>query len=97
MTVHITMIDKFYSLEQIFKNFKIKEDVKNWLNNYFEQITNKPCYEYIDNYRFAVDGNEKSIRDYDNRVATGCCGFYDSEVICPLDGIKYYFGFNYGH
>lgn len=52
-------------------------------------------FEYIDNYRFAIEGNEDSIKKYKELKASGCCGSFDESF--EYEGIKYYFGFNHGH
>jgi len=51
-------------------------------------------FEYSDNLRIS-DGSAIDEAIYFVTKATGCCGFYDDEVI--VKGKKYKIGFNYGH
>jgi hypothetical protein len=55
-------------------------------------------YEYADNFRWYIKGNDISENEYERMRAGGCCGYVD-HVPFPflIEGKKYYFGFNYGH
>lgn len=51
----------------------------------------------VDNYRVALKGNTAQMRRYRRQQAAGCCGFHDTEEVCPIDGKTYLIGFNFGH
>ncbi len=60
-------------------------------------------YEFCDNYRYAIVGDEDSEKQYKVCQMQGCCGSY--EEIITVDVSSHYqnssidikFGFNYGH
>jgi hypothetical protein len=56
------------------------------------QAVNDDC---VDNYRFANDDDRESLGHYDALLLDGCCGFHDETV--EVNGVRWYFGFNYGH
>lgn len=68
--------------------FETKEDAFDWM----EQEVDDSC---IDNHRFAYLDEENDMITYDNIQSTGCCGFFDMEVI--VDGKSAMIGCNYGH
>lgn len=53
--------------------------------------------DFVDNRRVALRGNTGQVRRYKAQRARGCCGFHDSEEVCPVDGKTYLLGFNFGH
>ena len=68
--------------------FKTKEDAFDWM----EEQVDDPC---VDNYRFAFIDDENEMITYENLQATGCCGFFDVEIM--VDGKLATIGCNYGH
>lgn len=52
-------------------------------------------YDFTDNPRIARIGDENQEKEYKRQQKRGCCGFYDETI--TIDGLDYYFGFNYGH
>lgn len=68
--------------------FTSKQDAYEWMD---EQVDDP----YQDNYRFAFHDDECEMANYDHKQSTGCCGFFDSEII--VDGRKAWIGCNYGH
>ncbi len=62
----------------------------------FWEAAGEDSYEFSDNYRYAIPGDEKSCDEYEQSRAAGCCGFFDTELTCS-DGSTIMFGFNYGH
>ena len=68
--------------------FKTKEDAFDWM----EVQVDDPC---VDNYRFAYLDDENEMITYENLQATGCCGFFDVEIM--VDGRLATIGCNYGH
>lgn len=50
-----------------------------------------------DNYRAACKSVSSQMRRYKRDRDTGCCGYYDKVVTCPIDNEEYLIGFNYGH
>ena len=78
----------------------MKEEIANWLNQKIKDIIGYdeyPKYDYADNFRFALKDSEREVRAYEEKQDRGCCGSYDGEVKCPIDGRTYLIGFNYGH
>lgn len=57
-----------------------------------EASKDKDC---VDNERWARKRNSPDRRRYAKARKSGCCGFYDAEII--IDGETYLIGFNYGH
>lgn len=53
-------------------------------------------YECVDNWRYAIPGNQKQENGYDDIREKGCCGYEDMVLNCS-DGTKLMYGFNYGH
>lgn len=53
-------------------------------------------FEYADNHRYAVEGNEEHAVTYAIAVRNGCCGSMDTRLTCD-DGTVLLYGFNYGH
>lgn len=53
-------------------------------------------YEYADNWRFARAHVKKEVREYRERQARGCCGFYDTTINTGVGG-NIMVGCNYGH
>lgn len=51
----------------------------------------------VDNDRWADKSKSNAVRRYYKHRSTGCCGFHDSEEVCPIDGKTYLLGFNFGH
>lgn len=49
----------------------------------------------VDNERWARKRNSPDRRRYKKAKKSGCCGFYDAEIV--IDGQTYLIGFNYGH
>jgi len=54
-------------------------------------------FEFVDNDRLAIKGDDSSARAYDFQVLSGCCGFHDVEFGPSPSGRMYLYGFNYGH
>mgnify|MGYP000443873010 CR=1 FL=1 len=50
----------------------------------------------VDNVRLACDLDDPSVRGYQYQEESGCCGSFDTYFVSPA-GIRYSFGFNYGH
>lgn len=69
------------------------EKTADLINEKFNEIVCE--YEYPDNFRFCLVGDDKQMKEYIRRGRDGCCGFYDEEVV--IEGKKYKIGFNYGH
>lgn len=55
--------------------------------------------EYADNLRIAFVGDPKTESLYNKIKDQGCCGYADNKEIPTnlTNGIKAYFGYNYGH
>lgn len=53
-------------------------------------------YECSDNTRIATVGNRDEEIEYDKASQSGCCGSVDVELV-TADGVKFLYGFNYGH
>ena len=53
-------------------------------------------WDYVDNHRIARLDNPQEVEEYHKAQAEGCCGFEDVELETK-DGIKFLYGFNYGH
>ena len=51
----------------------------------------------VDNDRWADKAKGNAVRRYYKQRSTGCCGFHDTEEVCPIDGKTYLLGFNFGH
>lgn len=62
---------------------------------YCEQEKNQGGYDYIDNYRVAISGNQEQETRYKEIKSNGCCGFYDNKIM--IEGIEFLIGWNYGH
>jgi hypothetical protein len=75
-------------------DYEIPVEVVYWLFSYIEKIADDSC---IDNHRCALVGNRKQERRYRQQRESGCCGFVDRKVICPIDNKEYWVGCNYGH
>lgn len=65
--------------------------VTNIVSNAIRKCGDRWC---CDNFRFSINGNHD--KKYEDIRSSGCCGFYDSEVVLN-DGTIVKFGFNYGH
>lgn len=69
-----------------------------WLRSQMERIeaefADEPC---VDNFRLADKSVDSQVRAYDDAVATGCCGSFDTEFGPSPGGRTYLWGFNYGH
>lgn len=52
-------------------------------------------FDFVDNERYAIQGNLDQEREYERCRANGCCGSMD--VIIEVGDVKLMFGFNYGH
>jgi len=57
-------------------------------------IADSGDYEFNDNFRIS-DGSPLDEALYFVTKATGCCGFYDAQIV--IDDKVYKIGFNYGH
>ena len=68
-----------------------KEKVITKLNSYTEDEE----YEYNDNYRAYVVGDEEGEELYSLTGDNGCCGYFDE--FFTIDGVQVRIGFNYGH
>lgn len=75
----------------------MSREVEAWLKGYIAGFAAADAYEYVDNVRYAHSGSRKQCAEYEDTKSRGCCGFYDSEVTCPIDCQVYLVGFNYGH
>ena len=53
-------------------------------------------FECADNTRVATVGNQDEEIEYDKTQQSGCCGSVDVELV-TADGVKFLYGFNYGH
>ncbi len=73
------------------------KSVNIWLKEYIQNIIKDNSFEFVDNIRIADTRYEDSILNYKNKQDTGCCGFFDDLIVCPLDNVKYMIGFNHGH
>ena len=69
------------------------EAIQTWWETNDPDQTN---YEYADNTRYAILGNQEQEQAYEDIRKEGCCGSCDVEIQLP-DGSTLLFGFNYGH
>lgn len=69
--------------------------VRDWAYSKLEELQ-RDC-DFVDNSRVARKGNTAQVRRYKRQRDNGCCGFHDSEAVCPIDGKTYLLGFNFGH
>lgn len=53
------------------------------------------CFEYADNFRVYPQRDEYGELLFRAIEYTGCCGSTEGSVV--VDGIRYIYGFNYGH
>ena len=72
----------------VLPSFASKEDAIEWM----DAKVDDPC---TDNYRFAFVDDAAAMEEYDDQVQSGCCGFFDEDVI--VDGKKATIGCNFGH
>ena len=72
----------------VLPSFASKEDAIEWM----DAKVDDPC---TDNYRFAFVADAAAMEEYDDQVQSGCCGFFDEDVI--VDGKKATIGCNFGH
>jgi hypothetical protein len=59
-------------------------------------VLSKDC-DCVDNYRVANCKKSSQTRRYKRYQKGGCCGFFDTKELCPIDNKWYFLGFNYGH
>lgn len=70
-----------------------QEDIDAW------HAANDPdgdSFDCADNHRIAVIGNDEEERIYAEQESQGCCGFIDEKLITK-SGVRFKYGFNYGH
>lgn len=83
-----------------------------WVDDYFDEITIESeaseddafakmeelieGEECVDNYRYALIGDENGMAEYKSALDNGCCGSYDA-LITFGDGKKAIVGCNFGH
>ena len=72
----------------VLPSFASKEDAIEWM---YKKVDD-PC---TDNYRFAFGDDAKAMAEYDDQVRSGCCGFFDEEIM--VGGRKANIGCNFGH
>ncbi len=71
--------------------------VANWWQSQEDENGGHDYYEYADNFRYAVKGDEGQMMTYEAVQRHGCCGFHDDEFGPAPSGKTYLYGFNYGH
>lgn len=79
------------------------EAVNKAIEEHCEENRIEMHYEFMDNYRYAIVGDEDSEKQYEVCQMKGCCGSY--EEVITVDTSSHYqnssieirFGFNYGH
>ena len=52
-------------------------------------------YEYADNFRYARNWVDQELKEYQDALNRGCCGYSDREI--PVAPGIVLVGFNYGH
>lgn len=72
-------------------------DIAEWLGTRLRQFQEEMDEHCVDNYRAANVRKSSQMRRYLKSQKDGCCGFFDTVVICPIDQNEYTIGFNYGH
>lgn len=66
-----------------------------WLTERLNEEARK--YSCVDNFRAANIRRKSQVRRYKKARDNGCCGAFEKEVWCTVDGNRYIIGFNYGH
>lgn len=72
------------------QKFNNKEEAFDWMFN--EAVKGEDC---IDNERFAFQDDEEAMNIYENIRSSGCCGFFDEEIM--VDNRLATIGCNFGH
>ena len=75
----------------------LPQDVCAWLQKHMWDIVEDMNEHCVDNFRAAYVNSTSQKRRYKRQQRRGCCGFFDSVVLCPVDQKQYLIGFNYGH
>lgn len=75
--------------------YVLNSEIQKWIDE--KIILFKKHYEYADNFRYALLEDGIAVKAYYEKKEQGCCGSYDEEFECPVDGKIYLIGFNYGH
>jgi hypothetical protein len=97
---------RYRLVRKLLKRLQNEQRAKEW-----DQVITGPIREWagsrisalaqgldcVDNDRVALKGNTAQMRRYMRQKNRGCCGFHDSEEVCPVDGRTYLLGFNFGH
>jgi len=73
----------------------LKPGVHEWIESRLEALSNGEFC--VDNERWADKSKGNAVRRYYRQRSHGCCGFHDTEEVCPIDGKTYLPGFNFGH
>ena len=74
----------------------VHDRIANWWMT-AEDDEGRPEFEYIDNERLMIIGDEATEDVYEEAERMGCCGNHSVEFGPSPSGNKYVFGFNYGH
>lgn len=86
----------YYSQEKFWEDV-LPERVALWASRKLQQLKQTHGDSCTDNYRVARVGNTCQERRYRRQRKNGCCGFFDCIEICPINGLSYRLGFNFGH
>lgn len=75
----------------------LPKNIADWFHDYIWDVVKEMNEHCVDNLRVANVRSTAQKRRYRRQQKSGCCGFWDSVVECPIDNQKYFVGFNYGH
>jgi hypothetical protein len=73
----------------------LPKEIRQWAWERFDELA-KDC-DCVDNQRVARCNKSSQIRRYKRNKDQGCCGFFDTKELCPIDNNWYLLGFNHGH
>lgn len=73
----------------------LPKEIRNWAWRTLGALSRD--YDCVDNYRVANRGKSSQVRRYWKQKKSGCCGVYDTSMMCPIDMQEYFLGFNHGH
>ncbi len=73
----------------------LPKDIQEWAWGRFRELSID--YDCVDNHRVANCKKSSQTRRYKRYQKGGCCGFFDTKELCPIDNNWYLLGFNFGH
>ncbi len=83
------LLEQIKEIEDLAYNKKEKNKIFKIINKIAKD------YEYVDNFRYCQKRNPLQEYFYKKSFESGCCGFYDSNLV--INEVEYKIGFNYGH